>query len=137
MSRIAFLPGSRQSLHGSLNGVGIAEGADLVAAVITRVHVVEQPTADKLRAAERDVVLRTDPTYRAPRAGARVPTDAPHDVDVISAHQDGPGAPAGRPARERVEQCERRDVLRNQIRRGVREPAEGGSAGGPLDAFDD
>jgi hypothetical protein len=140
MSRIAFLPGRRQSLHGSLNGIGIAQGADLVclvAAVITGVHVVEQTTADKLRAAKRDVVLRTDPTYRAPHAGARVPTDAPHDADVVSAHQDGAAAPAGQPARERVEQCERREVLGSQIRRRVREPAEGGRAGCPLGAVDD
>ena len=97
MSRVAFLSRRRESLHCSLNGVRIAQGADqsfMAAAIIARAHVIQQPMIDKLRAPERDVVLRTDPTHRAPRTGARVSTDAPHDADVVCTHQDCAGAPA-------------------------------------------
>jgi hypothetical protein len=140
MRRIAVIPRRRESLHGSLNSIRIAQGAFhsfLVSVVPARKHVVFHPTVNHLRAPKRNVVLRTDPTHRAPRTGARVTTDTPHDADVVSVHEDSACAPAGQPARERVEQCEGRDVVWGQILGRVEEPAEGRRAGGPTRAVDD
>ena len=140
MRRIAVIHRRRESLHGSLNSVHIAHGASLswlVSVVTAHEDVVVQPMVNHFRALKRDFVLRTDPAHRAPRARARVATDAPHDADVVGAHENSASAPTGDPAREGVEESEARDIVGVQILRSVREPAEGGRAGGPAGTVDD
>ena len=148
ISTVPSLPQRRKFLHGSINDIGIAQGARSSTSTTvpirarTRIMMVFRPMIDQLRAAQRDVVQRTEPTDRAPRSGARMlRADAPHDADVVSAHVEGGAAPVGQPARERVEQRERGDVLGGgsggEVVRHVREPAEGGRAGGPVGGVDD
>lgn len=140
ISNIAFLHWRREFLDRSIDDAGIAQGPRRdhlsTAAVAARAHGVFQPTIEQLRT-QRDIVPRTKPAHRAPRAGARALADAPHDADVVGADLEGGGAPVGQPARERVEQHEGRDVVRGQVVRRVREPAEGGGTGGPVGAIDD
>ena len=134
ISSIASLP---QFLHGSINDVGVTQGAGCSMATA---RMVFRPMVDQLRTAQRDIVPYTERAHRGPRAGARVPTDAPHEADVVSAHVEGAGAgaaPVGQPARERVEQREGDDVLGGEVVRLVRKFAEGGGAGSPLSVFDD
>src|SRR6266702_7116291 len=119
ISSVVFLPLRRESLHGSINDVGIAQGPGWddrsTTAIAARARVVFRPIINQLRAPERDVVLCTKPADGPPCSGARVPTDAPHDADVVGAYLDRAGAPVGQPARERVEQREGGDVLVGQV----------------------
>ena len=70
-----------------------------------------------------------------PQARVR-PTDAPHDADVIRVNLQDATPPAGQPARERVEQRERRNVLGSQVTRLVPEVSHV-AAGYPTTARDD
>ncbi len=91
ITRITFRPWHRELLQSGVDDVGIAQG-DRLAMAIAAVARVLEPIFGHCRTQD-DAVLCAKPVHRAPRTGACLFMDAPHDVDVIRAQPEGAIAP--------------------------------------------